>query len=157
MEALAALLPNALCAAAAAAMLAIVFTAPPRYVLPSFACGLAAVLARDVLAHVGMNVQWATVVASASAVATAVAVTPRHAVVPVVLIAAVLPLGAAITVFQVMIQLLRLSSASGEALTDASVSLISSVGKAFTTFVAIALGLQIGIASIEPIIRRRDG
>ncbi|HZR26665.1 MAG TPA: hypothetical protein VFA59_23930 [Vicinamibacterales bacterium] len=157
MELMLALLPNALCAAGTAAMLAVVFTAPPRYVLPSFACGLAALLARDLLAASGMNVHWATAVASAGAVIAAAAVTPEHAVVPVVLIAAVLPLGAAVAVFTAMIELLRVSSVEGAALVDASVKLSASLGKAFTTFVAIALGLQIGVAAVRAARHEQDG
>ncbi len=149
MEFVLAALPNALCAAAMAAAFAVVFTAPLRYIVPSFCCGLAALLARDLLASGGLNVHWATVVAAIAAVIAAVALTPRHAVVPVVLITAVLPLGAAATVFNALIELLRVSSLEGAALVDASARLSASLGKAFTTFVAIALGLQIGISFVR--------
>lgn len=156
MDVLATVLPNALCAAGSAAALAIVFTAPLRFVFPSFVCGLAALLVRDLLAATAMNVHWATLIASAVAVVVAVAVTPRHTVVPVVLVAAILPLGAAATVFRAMIELLRVSSAEGEVLVDASVNLVASVGRAFATFVAIAVGLQIGVALVRR-YRRQEG
>ena len=150
MNAYATVLLNGLCGAAFAATMAVIFTAPPRYVAPAFLSGLAAQLARDLLATGGMHVGGATMVASAVAVIAAVATTPRHTVVPVVLIAAVLPLGAGIAVFHAMIQLLRLSSAQGPALAEASTTLMGHLGRAFTTFVAIALGLEIGIALVRP-------
>ncbi len=156
MALLLAVLPNALCGAAVAGVLAMLFTAPRQYLVPAFLCGLAALLTRDVLTASGMNVNWATALAAAVAVVAAVTVTPKHAVVPVVLIAAILPLGAAVAVFQMMVQLMRVASVTGPPLTDATVNLTASIGKAFTAFVAIALGLQFGIAIVQPLQRRRQ-
>lgn len=154
---LADLFPNALYAAGTAATLAVIFTAPPRYIFPSFACGLAATLVRDLLTAGGVNVHWATLVASAAAVISAVVVTPRHAVVPVVLIAATVPLGAGIATLHAVMHLLRVSSAQGAALAEASAALAASLGRAFTTFVAIALGLQGGIALVGSRRREQEG
>lgn len=153
MDAFADVLLNALCGAGFAAAMAVVFTAPRRYVAPSFLCGLTALLVRGLLSTSGMGVGVATLVASAVAVIAAVAVTPRHTVVPVVLIAAVMPLGAGAAAFHTIVQLLRISSAQGPALNDASMTLMANLGRAFTTLVAIAVGLQIGIALVPSLLR----
>lgn len=154
MGAFASVLLDALCGAAFAAAMAVVFTAPPRHVAPSFVSGLAAVLVRELLADGGMNAGGATIFASAVAVFAAVAVSPRHTVIPVVLIAAVMPLGAGAAVFHTIFELLRIASAQGPTLDDASMKLMANLGSAFTTLVAIAVGLQIGIALVGPAVAR---
>lgn len=154
MDAFAGVLLNGLCGAAFAAAMAVVFTAPARYVVPSFLCGLSAQIVHGLLTTGGVGVGGATLVASAVAVVAAVAVTPRHTVVPAVLIAGVLPLGAGSAVFHTIVQLIRISSAQGPALNEASMSLMANLGRAFTTLVAIAVGLQIGIALVRPSLLR---
>ena len=156
MDGFAGVLLNGLCGAAFAAAMAIVFTAPGRYVVPSFFCGLSAQIVRGLLTTGGMNVGGATLIASAVAVIAAVAVTPRHIVVPGVLIAGVLPLGAGAAVFHTITQLVRISSAQGAALNDASMIMMANLGRAFTTLVAIAVGLQIGIVLVRPVLRRHE-
>ena len=131
-------------AGAHAAAMAVVFTAP-RDSRPSFICGSTARLARDSLLAAGTGSAWATLVAATVAVLIAVAVTPRRAVPPVVLVAAVVQLAASVAVFNVFVEMLRASSLEGQALAESSVRLNASLGQAFTAFVAIALGLQLGV------------
>jgi hypothetical protein len=68
---------------------------------------------------------------------------------PVVLITGVLPLGAAAAMFNAIIELMKLSSLKGEALSEASVALSANMGKVFITSLAIALGLGTGIAIVR--------
>ncbi|HEY6506430.1 MAG TPA: threonine/serine exporter family protein [Vicinamibacterales bacterium] len=132
-------------AGAHAAAMAVVFTAPREYVVPSFICGFAARLVRDSLLAAGIGPAWATLLAATVAVLVAVMVTPRRAVPPVVLVAAVVQLAASVAVFNVFVELLRTPSLESDALAESALRLNSSLGRAFTSFVAIALGLQLGI------------
>ena len=139
---------HALTAAGLAAALAVVFTAPPACIVPTFVSGLAAYLARDLLAGLGMHEAGAVIVATAVAVVTAVAVTPRRLAAPVVVIAAIFPLSAGVALFDAIVDLLKVSTYQGSALQDASLALSANLGRAFTTFGAIAFGLEIGIAIV---------
>jgi uncharacterized membrane protein YjjB (DUF3815 family) len=136
---------TAILAGAHAAAMAVVFTAPREYVVPSFICGFAARLVRDSLLVVGTGSAWATFLAATVAVLVAVMVTPRRAVPPVVLVAAVVQLAASVAVFNVFVEMLRAPSLEGPALAESAVRLNNSLGRAFTAFVAIALGLQLGV------------
>ena len=136
---------DALRAGLYAALMAVVFTAPQRYLLRTFLCGLAVRMVRDFCVAGGMNMSWATLVAAAAAALAAAAVAPDRAVQPVVIVASVLQLSAATAVFDVIVQLLRISTAEGQELLDASLRLNASLGQAFTRFLAIAVGLQLGI------------
>jgi len=94
----------------------------------------------------GLSQNWATAVAAAVVALLAVAIVRRQAISPVVLICGVLPLGATVAVFNVIFDLMRVSSLTGEALSAASVSLSANAGKAGTGTLAIALGLGAGVA-----------
>ncbi len=135
--------------------LAILLTAPPRYILPAFLCGFAGRLVRDVSMSWGMSQNWSTAVAAAVVVLLAVAILRRHAVSPVVLISGILPLGAAVAMFNTIIELMKVSSVKGEALSGSSVALSANVGKVFTTSLAIALGLGAGMAIVR-LFRREE-
>jgi hypothetical protein len=130
-------------------------TTPPRALLACFACGFTGRCVRDVLMRWGVSQNWSTVVAAAVLVLVAVAIVRRHHVSPVVLICGVLPLGAAVAMFNAIINLMKVSAAKGEALTAASVELNANVGKAFTGTLAIALGLAAGMAIIR-LVKRND-
>lgn len=93
-----------------------------------------------------MNVNWATVIAATVVVLVAVAIMRRRQVSPVVLICGVLPLGAAVAMFNLIFALMQTSSAKDEALAAAALSLTANAGKVFTTSLAIAIGLGAGIA-----------
>ncbi len=146
---------NSLWAGLFAGGLGILLTAPRRYILPAFLCGFAGRFARDVFMSWGMSQNWSTAVAAAVVVLVAVAILRRHVVSPVVLITGVLPLGAAVAMFNAIIGLMKVSSLKGEALREASVALSANMGKVFTTSLAIALGLAVGIAIVR--LFRREG
>jgi uncharacterized membrane protein YjjB (DUF3815 family) len=134
--------------------LGIVFTAPPRYLVPAFLCGFAGRFARDVLMSWGLTQNWSTVVAAAVLVLVAVAMVRGHVVSPVVLVSGLIPLGAALAMFKAIMALMQVSSLQGEALREASDVLSANAGKVFTTTLAIALGLAVGIAIVR--LARRE-
>ena len=71
------------------------------------------------------------------------------------LICGVLPLGSAVAMFNMILDLMKVSSLSGEALSAASVALIANAGKVFTGTLAIALGLGAGMAIVQ-FVRREE-
>jgi uncharacterized membrane protein YjjB (DUF3815 family) len=93
----------------------------------------------------GLTQNWSTAVAAAVVVLVAVAITRRHAVSPVVMVSGVLPLGAAVAMFNAIIALMKVSTLKGEALSEASLALIANSGKVFVTSLAIALGITAGV------------
>jgi uncharacterized membrane protein YjjB (DUF3815 family) len=143
------MLMNSLWAALFAAGLGILLTAPSQYIAPTFLCGLVGRFVRDLCVGWGMSQNWSTLVAAAVVVLVAVAIIRRHTVSPVVLICAVLPLGAAVAMFNMIFELMRLSSLQGEVLSGASVALSANLAKVFTTSLAIALGLGAGLAIVR--------
>ena len=103
----------------------------------------------------GLSQNWATVIAAAAVVVVAVAITRRHRVSPVVLICGVLPLGAAVAMFNLIFALMQVLSLQGEALDGASVALSANLGNMFTTSLAIAVGLAAGMAIVQ-LFRREE-
>jgi uncharacterized membrane protein YjjB (DUF3815 family) len=150
-----AMLMNSLWAGLFAGGLGILLTAPPRYLVPTFLCGFAGRLARDGFMSWGMGQNWSTAVAAAVVVWVAVAIIRRHLESPVVLVSGVLPLGAAVPMFNAIVELMKVSSFKGEALSGASVALSANMGKVFTTSLAIALGLGAGMAIVR-LFRREE-
>ncbi len=143
------LLTNSAWAGLFAIVAGVLFTAPPKFLVPTFFCGFAGRLVRDVLIGVGVGPSWSTTVAAAVLVLVAAAVVRKQAVAPLVLLGGVLPLAASIAVINAILDLMRLSSLEGEPLAKAAVSLSANLGKAFTTFLAIALGLAAGLAIVR--------
>lgn len=150
-----AMLLNSACAGLIATALAILFTAPVRCLLPTFLCGFGARLIRDVSMSLGASQNWSMVVAAAALLFVAVAIIRRHKVSPVVLICAVLPLGAAVALFNLIFELPKLSSLKEQALGLTSLVLSATTGKALTGALTIALGLWAGLAIVR-ICRRED-
>ena len=148
MELLATLM-NSLWAGLFAAGMGVLLTAPPQYIAPAFLSGFAGRFAFDVLVSCEMSQNWSTAVAAAAVVLVAVAVIRRHVVSPVVVISGVLPLGAAVAMFNAIIELMKVSSLKGEALSASSVALSANTGKVFTTSLAIAVGLGAGVAIVR--------
>ena len=144
-----AILMDSLWAGLFAGGLGILLTAPPRYIVPAFFCGIAGRFVWNVFMNWGMNHNWSTAVAAATVVLIAVSVTRRHVVSPVVLISGILPLGAMVAMFNTIIGLMEVSSLQGEALSGASVALSANLGKVFTTSLAIALGLGAGMTIVR--------
>ena len=144
-----AILMNSLWAGLFASGLEILLTAPLRYIAPAFLCGFAGRFARDAFMSWGMSQNWSTAVAAAVVVLVAVAIIGRNVVSPVVLVSGVLPLGAAVAMVNTILELMKVSSLQGEALSRASIALSANIGKVFTTSLAIALGLAAGIAIVK--------
>lgn len=120
-------------------------TAPLRNILSAVFCGFIGCFSRDILISWGLSLNWSTVAASASVVLAAMILIRGNEISPVVLISGVFPLGATAAVFRMIIELMKVSSLKGEALNESSAAFISNTGKVFTTYLAITLGLAIGI------------
>jgi uncharacterized membrane protein YjjB (DUF3815 family) len=129
-----------------AAGLGVLFTAPRKYLVAAFACGWAGRCIRDLSIAWGLSHNLSTMLAAAVVVLVAVAIIRRHEVSPVVLICAVIPLSGSVATFNLIFALMRLSTAAGEARNEYSVAFTSNLAGAFTTFLAIALGLGAGMA-----------
>lgn len=137
---------NSLWAALFAAALALLLTAPARYLVATFLCGFAGRFVRDVFMGWGLTQEWSTVVAAIVIAVLAGIIARSDRTPPVVLICAVIPLGAAVAVLNTIYELMRVSFLKGEALNAASVALSTNAGKAFTGTLAIVLGLVVGMA-----------
>lgn len=124
-------------------------TAPLRRILSAFICGFAGCFSRDILISWGLGQNWSTVVGSATVVLTAMILIRGNEVSPVVLISGIVPMGANPAVLRMIIELIKVSTLKGEALTESSVSFIANTGKVFTTYLAISLGLAIGITIMQ--------
>jgi uncharacterized membrane protein YjjB (DUF3815 family) len=136
---------NSLWSGLFAGTLGFIFTAPLRYIAPTIFSGFAGRFVRDAFMSWGMSQNWSTAVAAAVVVLVAVAIIRRDDASPVVLISGILPLGASVAMFNAITSLMKVSSFSGEALSQASIALSANIGKVFTTSLAIALGLAAGI------------
>lgn len=150
-----AILLNNLWAALFATGLGVSLTAPVRFLIPTFVCAFVGRGVRDIWMAGGLSQNWATLIAAAVVVVLAVVLIRGHTVSPVVLVCGVLPLGATVPMFKLILALMQLSSLKGEALTAASVAMNANLGKAFTTSLAIVLGLAAGLA-IARLFRRED-
>ncbi len=153
MNLLALALPS-LWAALFATGLAVRLTAPVRYLVPTFICGFVGRGMRDVCMASGLSLGWATVIAAAVVVLVAVTMVRRHTVSPVVLVCGVLPLGATVAMFNLILDLMQVSSLTGEALTRVSVALTANLGKVLITSLAVAIGLGAGMVIVG--LFRRD-
>ena len=149
------ILLNGLWAGVFATGFGVILTTPPRALIACFACGFTGRCLRDVLMGWGVSQNWSTVIAAAVLVVVAVAIVQRRSISPVVLICGVLPLGAAVAMFNAITDLMKVSSLKGDALAAASIALSANCGKAFTGTLAIALGLAAGIAVVR-LIKRQD-
>ena len=152
---IAAIAQSALWAGLFSCGLGILFTSPPRQMARTFLCGLAARLTRDLLMGAGMSINWATVIAAAVLVLVAVAILREQIASPVVLFSGVIPLGAAVAMFRMIMGLVKVSTLQGDALSAASITLSADMGKVFTTTLAIAVGLGAGMAVVR-LLRRES-
>lgn len=97
----------------------------------------------------GMNQNWSTLIAAAVVALVAEASIRQHAVSPVVFVSSVLPLGAAVAMFNMIAALMKVSSFTGEELKVASMALSANTGRVFTTSLAITIGLWVGITIVR--------
>jgi uncharacterized membrane protein YjjB (DUF3815 family) len=138
-----AILLNSLWAAIFSAGMAVVFSAPSWVVVPSFFCGFIGRLVRDLLMGWGASQNLATFVAAALVIFIIVSFLRRAGVSPIVMVAGIIPLGAAGAFFRAIVGFLRISSLKGEGL-SAPVALISNLSILFCTTCAIAVGAWTG-------------
>ncbi|HVO97162.1 MAG TPA: threonine/serine exporter family protein [Bryobacteraceae bacterium] len=150
------MLMNSLWAALFAAGLGILLTAPHRYLVPTFFCGFAGRLVRDLLVDRGLSQNWSTMVAAAVVVLVAAAIIRRHQVSPVVLVCGVLPLGAAVAMFNTIVGLMKLSSAQGDLVGGSSIAFTSNLAKVFMINLAVAGGIGAGVVIVRILTREEE-
>jgi hypothetical protein len=134
---------------------AILLTAPRNYLVATFVCGFSGRWVRDILIGWDAGENWSIALAAAVIFLVAAALVPRHRAPPVVLVCGVLPLGAAIAAFNTIFELIKLSTAKGDALNSASVAFTSNLAKVLIVTLSIALGISTG-AAIMKVFRRDD-
>jgi hypothetical protein len=134
--------------------IAILLTAPRNYLVATFVCGFSGRLVRDILIGWDAGQNWSIALAAAVIVLVAAALVPRHRARPVVLICGVLPLGAAVATFNTIFELMKVSTARGDALNSASVAFTSNLAKVLAVTLSIALGMSAGVAIMK--LFRRD-
>jgi uncharacterized membrane protein YjjB (DUF3815 family) len=150
---LTAILFNSLWSAIFSAGMAVVFSAPSWALVPSFCCGFIARLVRDLLIGWGASQNLATFVAAAVVIFIVVSLVRRPGVSPIVMLAGIIPLGAAGALFRAIVGFLEISSLKGEG-PSAPVALISNLSIVFTTTCAIAVGAWTGYLLAQSV--RRD-
>jgi uncharacterized membrane protein YjjB (DUF3815 family) len=136
---------NAIWAGLFAAALSVVLTAPPQAIFPSLLSGFAARLIRNALIGWGVSSSAAVVVAAAACVLLAVALARRRQNFSVIaIVTGVLPLGAAVALFNSIKGILSLSALKEQALIAASAQLSANLSTVFTTTLAMVLGIGVG-------------
>ncbi|HLY00985.1 MAG TPA: hypothetical protein VKR56_00660 [Candidatus Cybelea sp.] len=139
------MLLNSIWAGLFAAALAVVLTAPAQAIVPSLLCGFAARFIRNVLIGWGLSSSGAVVVAAAGCVLLAIALTSRRRGASVIaIVTGVLPLGAAVALFNSIKGVLNISGLKEQALITASAQLAANLSAVFTTTFAMALGIGLG-------------
>jgi uncharacterized membrane protein YjjB (DUF3815 family) len=139
------MLLNSIWAGLFAAALAVVLTAPPQAIVPSLLCGFAARLIRNVLVGWGLSLSTAVVVAAATCVLLGLALTSRRRSFSVIaIVTGVLPLGAAVALFNSIKGILNMSGLKEQALVTASAQLSANLSAVFTTTFAMVLGIGVG-------------
>jgi uncharacterized membrane protein YjjB (DUF3815 family) len=136
---------NSVWAGLFAAALAVVLTAPPQAIVPSLLCGFAARLIRNVLIGWGLSSSAAVVVAAAACVLLAIVLANRRRNFSLIaLVTGVLPLGAAVALFNSIKGILNISGLKEQALITASAQLSANLSAVFTTTLAMVLGIGLG-------------
>ena len=143
------ILINALWAGFFAAGLAVLLTSPPQSLIPCFCCGFAGRLIRNGLIEWGLTATTSVLIAAAACVLVTAFFNQRQHLSSLVLITAILPLGAAVALFNSIHGFLKIPTLQGEALTEAVVKLISNLSTVFTTTLAIALGIWVGFLIVR--------
>jgi len=139
------MLLNSIWAGLFAAALAVVLTAPPQAIVPSLLCGFAARLIRNILVGWGLSSSAAVVVAAAACVLLGLALTSRRRSFSVIaIVTGVLPLGAAVALFNSIKGILNMSGLKEQALVTASAQLSANLSAVFTTTFAMVLGIGVG-------------
>ncbi len=150
-------LPDSIWAGVFAAALGVGLTTLPKALAPSFICGFAARLVRDLLIGSGVSLAVAVAAAAASCVVVAAIVVRRQPSLSMIaLVTGVLPLGAAVALFDLIENVVALATLKGSALTQPTLQLAADFGVVVITTTAIALGLLTGLVVTAP-LRRAEG
>jgi hypothetical protein len=136
-----------------AAAMAIVSAAPYSGLLPSFCGSFVARFARDALVAAGVDLNWATLIAAALVIFVAAVLIRRPVVSPVVMVSALVPLGAALPFFRAIADFLRIPSMTAEGVALLPQTMLSNLGKVFTTTVAIGAGASVAIYLVRALRR----
>ena len=129
---------------------------PFKYIIPTFISSVIAVLTRDTLEHYGLSTNWSTLFAAFMIVISAGLFIRSQRVPPVVMVCAVLPLWASVSMFGLLNDLRKVSLLSGSELNAAAIDLSANSAIVFVITVSIALGFAAGLALLKLIFRRES-
>ena len=96
---------------------------------------------------------WATLIAATLVIFVAALLIRRPVVSPVVMVSALLPLGAALPFFRAIADFLSIPSMTAERLALLPQTMLSNLGKVFTTTVAIGVGVSVAIYVVRALRR----
>ena len=129
---------------------------PYKYIIPTFISSVLAVVTRDTLQHYGFSTNWSTLFAAFMIVISAGLIIRSQKVPPVVMVCAVLPLWASVSMFNLLNDLRKVSLLSGDELSKAATDLTANTAIVFVITVSIALGFAAGLAVLKVIFRRES-
>ena len=129
---------------------------PFKYIIPTFISSVIAVLTRDSLEHYGLSTNWSTLFAAFMIVISAGLFIRSQRVPPVVMVCAVLPLWASVSMFGLLNDLRKVSLLSGNELNAAAIDLSANTAIVFVITISIALGFAAGLALLKLIFRRES-
>ncbi|MFZ1323007.1 MAG: threonine/serine exporter family protein [Ignavibacteria bacterium] len=139
-----------------ATSMCILNSTPFKYIIPTFICGFAGVLTRDFLQNAGLSVNWATLTAAFTIVILAGIIIRSQNVPPIVLICAVLPQWASVSMFQMLNDLRRVTVLTGDELSKAAVDLTANTAMVFVISLVIAIGFALGLAVLKFVYREES-
>lgn len=129
---------------------------PYKYILPTFISSVLAVLTRDSMEHYGISTNWSTLFAAFMIVISSGIIIRSQKIPPVVMVCAVLPLWASVSMFNLLNDLRRVSLLSGDDLNKAAIDLTANTAIVFIITVSIALGFAAGLSILRLIFRRES-
>lgn len=129
---------------------------PYKFILPTFICGVAGVLARDLSQNAGLSSNLATMVAAFVIVIVAGLFLRSQYVPPVVMICAILPLWASVAMFNMLNDIRKISTLSGEALNESAVNLTANTAIVLIITISIVVGFIAGLAILKFIYRKES-
>ncbi len=129
---------------------------PYKYIIPTFLCSFAGIVTRDLLQDAGLSVNWSTLAASFTIVILAGIIIRSQYVPPIVLICAVLPQWASVSMFAMLNDLRRVTILTGDDLNSAAIDLTANTAMVFVISIAIALGFAAGLAVLKLVYREES-
>ncbi|MBP9191164.1 MAG: threonine/serine exporter family protein [Ignavibacteria bacterium] len=139
-----------------ATCMCILNSTPFKYIIPTFICGFTGVLTRDFLQNAGLSVNWATLVAAFIIVLLAGLMIRSQKVPPIVLICAVLPQWASVSMFSMLNDLRKVTTLSGDDLSKAATDLAANTAMVIIISFVIAIGFALGLAVLKLIYREES-